>query len=382
MIKLNTHLSKSHVVQILLYLFTNGLFILKYFPRAGASSPIILIAYCVFLLVIIYLYNSYFHKVSDKIFKVAFWSLLGLMILGIIGLLIKIDPESVRVDRWSAVSYFLDYLFQGKYPYAAHTHVSVSNFASPFPIWHILNIPFYLLGDVGIGLIFFLLLTCITIQHFFKSYRKSFFFLLLLCIAPAYWWEVAVRSDSLSNAFLVFCLIFWYRKKRLSLSVNFWLTVVICGLISSTRLSAIIPLALFLFKPFIQLRWKQKVIFPLAILGVAVVTFIPFIFWDTENWIFFSRNPFMSQTSVGNPVVLSIMVVAGCIFAINWKSMVQFSNITSIFMFLFILSSQISLIITRGIHGSIFTDSLYDVSYFTLILPYILASLTFNTEQK
>lgn len=375
-------ITRPYILQILLYLFINGLFILKYFPRAGISSPIILIAYCLCFTVSIYLYNSYFRKVSEKVLKVAFWSILVLMILLIIGLLNKIDPYSVRVDRWSAVSYFLDYLFQGKYPYLAHTHVSATNFPSPFPIWHIINIPFYLLGDVGIGLIFFLSLTAITVHYFFDSYRKSLFFLLLLCTAPAYWWEVAVRSDSLNNALLVFVFILWYQKKKLSLSTNYWMAVIACGLIASTRFSAILPLALFFFKPFIQLPIRQRIGFPLAILGIALLSFIPFIFWDTTNWIFFSRNPFMSQSSVGNPYLLIGMIILGYLMAYHWKNMTQFLNTTAIFIFIFVLSAQISLMLVRGVNGSIFTDSLYDVSYFSLALPYSLAALAINTPNQ
>ena len=384
MIVFKTRFHKSYFIQILIYLFINGLFIFKYFPRVGASSSIIFAFFTTFLFFAVYIFKFYSYKVSEKTFKIAFWSLLILMILIIIWLLIKIYPYSVRVDRWSAVSFFLDNLFQGKYPYLAHTHVSESNFASPFPVWHILNIPFYLLGDVGIGLIFFLLLTAITIQYFFPSYRKSFFFLLLLCISPAYWWEVAVRSDSLSNALLVFVFILWFQKKNYSLSTNFWLAAIACGLIASTRLSAILPLALYFFKPFIQLPWKQKIGFSLAVFGIAVLTFLPFIFWDTTNWIFFSRNPFMSQSSIGNPYLLILLILFGGWLAFKWKNEQQFFWIVSLFIFVFVLLSQLSLIYTRGIQGTVFTDSLYDISYFTLALPYCLGfiSNSLNKNEK
>jgi hypothetical protein len=331
----------------------------------------------------VYVYFSLSDKVSEKLYKIAFMSLLVLTLAAIIGLLIKINPYSVRVDRWSAVSFFLDYLFQGKYPYLAHTHVSTTNFPSPFPIWHIINIPFYLLGDVGIGLIFFLLLTITTIHYFFESYRKSFFFLLLLCISPAYWWEIAVRSDSLSNALLVFVFILWFKKRDYSISTSFWLVVAACGLIASTRLSALLPIALYFFKPFIQLQWKLKILFLASTLCVTIATFTPFILWDTRSWIFFHRNPFMSQASIGNSYLLLAMVLLGCILAMRIKTISSFFNSASIFIFIFVLSAQISLIITKGIHGSIFTDSLYDVSYFTLILPYTLMSIVFvNNKQN
>jgi len=374
--------SRPLIIQGLLYLFVNSLFILKYFSRAGINSPAVLIAYSIIIILSVYIYCSTAYKITEKLFRIVFWAFMCLIGLAIIILLIKIDPYSVRVDRWSAVSFFLDYLFHGKYPYSAHTHVSVSNFASPFPVWHILNIPFYLLGDVGIGLIFFLLLTAVSVQFFFTSYRKSFFFLFLLFLSPAYWWEVAVRSDSLSNALLVFTFILWFERKKYSISTNFWLTVIACGLIASTRLTAILPIAVYFFRPFLQLSLKHKLIFIVSTLGVTIVTFTPFIFWDTTNWIFFHRNPFMSQTSVGNPYLLFAMLLLGCLIAIRIKTFSQLFNSVAIFIFIFVLSSQVSLILTRGIQGSIFTDSLYDVSYFTLILPYTLAAIASTKQQK
>lgn len=376
-------LSKSSYIQLFLYLFVNGLFILKYLPRSGVNSTFSLAFYLVLVFGIVLVYRIYFHRISEKAFKLAYRILLIIMILAIIGLLFKIDRYSVRVDRWSAVTFFLDNLFQGKYPYLAHTHVSTTNFASPFPLWHFINIPFYLMGDVGFGLIFFLLLTAYIIQVFFSDYRKSFFFLLMLFLAPSYWWEVAVRSDSLSNALVVFSFILWFQKRNYSLANQFWLGVLACGLIATTRLSAILPIALFFFKPYFQLSVKQKIIFPLAVIGIIIIFFLPFVFWDATSWIFFSRNPFMSQTSVGNSYVLLSMVVLGGFAAFQWKNVNQFFSVTSVFLFIFILTSQLSLLYSRGVQGSVFDDSLYDVSYFTLLLPYCLAYLSvyINSEK-
>jgi hypothetical protein len=373
--------STTYIFQILLYLFVNALFILKYFARAGFSSPLVLIVYSLSIFAFSLFYKTYSPKIQERVFKITFWSILSLVILSIIVLLVKIDPYSVRVDRWSAVSFFLDSFFQGEYPYAAHTHVSTNNFASPFPIWHLINIPFYFMGDVGIGLIFFLLLSTLSIHSYFQSYKKTLFFLLLLVMSPAYWWEVAVRSDSLSNALLVFSFIIIFIKRKYSLSKNFWFTVVVCGLIASTRMSAILPVALFLFKPYTQLPWKRKIIFPAAIIGVCLLTFSPFIFWDTTNWIFFSRNPFMSQSAVGNPYLLSVMLVIGGLAALWWKNTKQFLFITATFIFLFIFVSQLFLFFKFGVDtASIFDDNLYDISYFSLFLPYSLSYLSSNSE--
>ncbi|MDD3319911.1 MAG: hypothetical protein PHS59_00500 [Paludibacter sp.] len=372
--------NKQFYFQLSLYLFVNALFILKYIPRAGANGIAILFSYLLVVIAGVILFKKNAIKLPEKTFKIAYLILIALMVIIIAISLIYIDRYTVRVDRWSAVTFFLDGLFNGQYPYGIHTHVSETNFPSPFPVWHFLNIPFYLLGDVGIGLIFFLILVTISIQVNFRSYRKSFFFLLLLFISPAYWWEVAVRSDSLSNAFLIFVFILWWIKKRKTLEHNFLFAIIVCGLLASTRLSAIIPIALFLFKPYWNLSWKRKIIFPIGILIVIAITFSPFVFWDTTDWVFFSRNPFMSQTSVGNTYVLGGLILLGIVFGLIWNNYNQFFFATSTFLFIFMLISQLSLVLTRGVDGSVFTDSLYDVSYFSLILPYSIFFLSEKTQ--
>jgi hypothetical protein len=296
-------------------------------------------------------------------------------LVAIVGVLIVVDPLTVRVDRWSALTYFWDSLLQGHYPYSAHTHVGPNNFASPFPLWHVISLPFYLLGDVGIELLFFLIITAIAIKKFFTSYRISFFFMLLLLISPAYWWEISVRSDSLSNGLLVFMIILWYLKNNRSFSNNFKSTILLCGIIASTRMSALLPLAIFFFQPYLQLSTKQKIIFPLSVLGIAFLVLSPFIFWDTDTWIFFSRNPFMSQGYNGSVYIFLIMIPIAIFMALRWKNTQQFFNNASLFIFIFILSSLIFRVIKAG-EGNLFSDGISDISYFNLVLPYCLAFLT------
>ena len=367
---------RKHSIQIFLFLFVNALFIIKYFPRAGISPVVSLAIYIIFFLFLVSSFYTFSQKVSEKIFKNAFCGLLIIMILAIVGALIIINPYNIRVDRWSALSFFWDSLLIGKYPYSTHTHLSATSYPSPFPLWHIINLPFYLLGEVGIGLIFFLVLTASSIHLFFKSFRKSFFFLLLLCISPAYWWEVATRSDSLNNALFVFIIILWLAKTNRTLTNSFLLITVICGLVAATRLTAILPLALYLLKPYLKLPWRLRIIFPLTILGIFLLIFSPFIFWDTNNWIFFHRNPFMSQADKGNSYILIFMLIVGYFMALKWKNIHQFFYTSSVFIFSFILLSQVNLIYHYDWSKVLFMDHICDISYFSLMLPYCLAYFT------
>jgi len=175
---------------------------------------------------------------------------------------------------------------------------------------------------------------------------------------------------------LVLSIILILQSKSWTLCNCLTLTAVLTGIIVSTRLSAMLPIALFLFPSFLTLNFREKIRFLIIIIGMVLFLFLPYIFWDVQEWIFFSRNPFMSQSSVGNIYLLLVMIGIGIYLSVSWKNFEQYLSTTSLFIFIFIFASQISLILTKGIQGSVFTDSLYDISYFSLLLPYSIASLT------
>lgn len=358
-------------IQIIIFLIINSLFVLKYSPRYSLNPYLSLVIYFGFVSTVYFTYRKIASFGTEKLFKILYFTLLFLAICAIATSLILIDPYTIRVDRWSALSFFWDSVFSGKYPYGTHTHVSETNFASPFPIWHLINLPFYLLKDVGISIIFFLCLFSFAIYKYFESYRKSLLVIILLLISPAYWWEVLVRSDGLSNALLVMMLILWYSKNNKSLTNNIAISILICGFIAATRFTALLPLALFFFQPYLKLSIKQKIIFPLTAFIIATVAFLPFIFWDTETWVFFSRNPFMSQTGNGDWRILLVMFFVGVFMALKWNTIEEFFATAAIFISTFILFNQL-VRLSKFEEANFFSDAVVDISYFTLAIPYII----------
>ena len=362
-----------------IFLFTNLLFIFKYLSRYSASSPLLSgLVYIVFVLGLFFLVTGLRNRFSEQTFKVLSWIIIA-GAFSVIGLALwKIDPLSVCVDRWSATSYFLDALFDGRYPYGVHTHVppTAHSYPSPFPFWQYVNIPFWLMGDVGYGLFFFLLLPFLAVKWFTNSYKSTFLFFLLLFLSPAYWWEVTVRSDGLSNAMLIFCLILYLEKKRITFSTHFWTLVLLCGCVAATRLSAVIPMALYLLLPYTrQSSVGRLILFPVSVLLVAGYFFLPYIFWDTETWIFFSRNPFMEQMRQGNSLVTLTILLLGIGLALRSKTFMQRIRTISWIVFLFILLTQIVRFAGDSFPGFLFNDDC-DISYFTLAFPYCLFSLS------
>lgn len=360
---------------IILYLAVNLLFTFKYSARTSFNPYFVSSVYAVSILCFYWLVKSFHNKFSENTYKWLLLLLVTAMTALIVVILTKVDRYSINVDRWSALTFFWDGIFRGEYPYGIHTHVWEGNFPSPFPFWQLLALPFYLLGDVGIQIIFFLIALAFMLRYFFQSYKQPFLFILFLALAPGYWWEVLARSDSLSNAFFVFFVILWYMKSERKIDNHLISTILVIGAIIATRFTAWIPIALFFFPAFLKLSTKNKILLASGALLIAFLFFAPFVFWDTETWVFFKRNPFMSQTGNGNPFTLLIFAVLGIFLSLNWKTNRQFFIFTAFLIFTFILTTQFAIMIPRG-GITLQENSVFDLSYFNLCLPYCLISLS------
>jgi len=378
-------MSKQRIIvglEWLLYLVINLFFVLKYIPRTGWPVLPLTVAYGVGVTGMAWLFLGYLKpRWSERTHRaIAIGMTIG-MVTVIAAALIHIDRMSIQVDRWSATTYFLDALFQGRYPYAVSTHLFEGNYPSPFPLWHYINIPMWLCGDVGLGLIVFLALTIWAVYVWLGSWRIVTTMLLLFGMSPAYWWEVMTRSDGLSNALLVVDILLLIEHYRLTMQNHWWQLAILCGLLATTRFSTMLPLALYFFYPYITAKNPRIWIgFPLIVVAVFIALFAPYIFWDTDSWIFFQRNPFMSQSGPGNHWVLLFFVALGIGVAAQKKSFAYFLQTTGWYIFLFMLVSQLILVITTD--ATLFGIQC-DISYFTLALPYCaiwLANSELNAE--
>lgn len=362
-----------HAVQWGIYLLVNGLFIYKYSMRADIVSPWVLIAaYCAFIAAICHL------AARCRPGHRATTALLITATAAVALLLWKVEPLSVNVDRWSATTYFLDALFRGEYPYAVQTHIG--NYSSPFPLWQYINIPFWLLGDVGLGLIPFLWLLACGVRHFTQSARTTFFYMLLLLCSPAYWWEVVVRSDGMSNAILVFCVILLMVRQRITFSTQPLTTSLLCALVACTRLSAALPLGILLLRPWLTSTLRAKAISIAVITAIAAAFFAPYVLWGGDTATFLERNPFQTQTfQVSLP---SMLILAASLLYVAWRRRQPTWMLAAIptVMLAFILATML----WRNLHKpgiAIWYDSDFDLSYLSLSLPYTILILAY-TQSK
>ncbi|MDO4171195.1 MAG: hypothetical protein Q4D28_00610 [Prevotellaceae bacterium] len=361
----------ASLVQWGIYLFVNGIFIYKYSMRADIISPYVLIAVWAAFIAAAYIMAAR-HITAWRRATAA----LLLSATAMIGVLLwKVEPLSVNVDRWSATTYFLDALFHGDYPYAVQTHIG--NYSSPFPLWQYINIPFWLMGDVGLGLIAFLWMLAYGVRQFTQSTRSTFLYLLLLLCSPAYWWEVVVRSDGLSNAILVFCTIMIMCRRDITFTSRPVTTSVISGLVACTRLSAALPLGILLLRPWLWSSLRVKLLSTVIIAAICLFFLAPYMFWDGNAAIFMERNPFQTQTfQVSLP---GLLLFAGSMAFVAWRKRPTMWMLGAIpvVMLAFILTTMLwHNMYKPGV--SIWTDGDFDVSYLTLSLPYTILLLTYN----
>lgn len=300
----------------LLFLSINGLFLTKY---ADGVTPInSYIAGGGYMLVvglILAAHSKYGNRLtlSLRVEKVLLGAMLAIFTISALFLLHAIDPYQLKVDRWSAIHNFLALMFDGKYPYNAVTHMG--QYASPFPVWIALHIPAYLLGNVGYSQILFFIGTVVAIGMLTKNVRVSLLFCSLMMASPAFWYEVAVSSDFMSNMMVAAVAIAYMHTRNIQLGNNPYKVAIAVGLLFSTRLLVAIPLTVFLFADFWQLRanTKRMVTISAVAMGIFVLTFLPFILWDIRHLAFLRHNPFILQTNKMDLwlVIVGVVLAAG-----------------------------------------------------------------------
>jgi len=306
----------------LLFLAINGLFLVKYTQGiTPVNSYLIAAGYMSIMALILLAIDKYHTRLpySDRMGKVFLGLLLATFTILSLFIIYKIDPYQLKVDRWSAIHNFLALIFDGKFPYDAVTHRG--QYASPFPVWIALQIPAYLLGDVGYSQILFFVGSVLSLGILAKNVRVALLFCLLMMASPAFWYEVAVRSDFMSNMLLALVLIAFLRYKEINLINAPYKVAILVGLILSTRLLIAIPLAVLLFSDWWTFRANPKKIIAVsaAVTAVFALTFLPFILWDIQHVAFFRHNPFILQTNKMDLwlVVLFLAVAAAVSFFTN-----------------------------------------------------------------
>ena len=366
-----------HRIALLLYILINTLFVEKYVSRVTSLHWIFAIVYIVGIVCLLWAIRQYSHKCKHP-FK---WFLVLLIVFACIAgiLQLSIDPLSLNVDRWSAIHNFLSGMFCGHYPYGQQTHLG--GYGSPFPVWQILHIPFYALGNVGMSIIIVTLLFLWTLNRLYSP-KVAFVVGILLCISPAFWYEIAVRSDLITNMMLSALIAEWLVHKNVKLINNVIGLAILVGLTLSTRLIAVIPLCVLYGYEFLQLSWKKQSLFLLIILGTFTLTMLPFALWQGSTLLFFEYNPFVLQTRQGSFLVLLIFA-CGAIGVTIWMHgrMNYRTIITGLLLTSLVVMSFVEKMWKENLWTELFSPT-FDITYLSVALPFYIVYLSLSLTKK
>lgn len=366
-------------ILLFIYLIINVLFVEKYVTRITDCQFVFSIIYVAIALLII----SFFSKrISTFTHTKKLVIGLGIIFLSLgIGVQYALDPYSIQVDRWSAIHNFLATMLQGEYPYSASTHLG--GYGSPFPIWQIFHLPFYAIGNVGLS-IFVVTIAFVATIHYFHSSKVALMTIVLLGISPAFWYEIAVRSDLITNILLIATIIEWLSNKQIKLLQHPYSLGILSGLILSTRLVAIIPLCVLYGYEFLHIHWKKQVLFLLTTIVTFTITFIPFILWNGSTLFFFEYNPFVLQTRQGSWLVLAVFAIIALSITLYIKGNNKYiSAATGVVLTTLVAMAFVEKMWQEQLWGDLFSSA-FDITYLSVALPFYIIHLSrsFLQEQQ
>ncbi len=357
------------ILHYILYLVINSLFVLKYTSRLNNYNEYVFtLIYFILMFLIIFLYLKI--SIREYYYKYVFWVISFMFFAFTIYLNVAVDGQTLNVDRWSAMEAGINALLQGEYPYSAIDHLGGRT--SDLPTLFFIGIPFYLMGSVGYLQSFSFLAFFLIMLISFKEYKDRLFGLLLLVLSPSYIWEIYVKSDLISNFILVLVFLIIIQNR---INKNKKLNIIITsfGAIAFilTRLTAIIPIALLLFKQFYNLSLKEKTRF-LVIALLTSIVFFYICFQSVGNLEHFMRyNPFELQNR-HLPVLISfITIIMSIMYSFKVNDLTSLMKLSTLLLLLPILISFLINVNENGIFSSIFNSS-FDISYFNIIMPFLL----------
>jgi hypothetical protein len=367
----STHASRT-AVSLVLFTAINLLVIVKYAPRfhlsaaAGAAAYVAAVAAGVWL-------STRMRGAFGKRRRLLPALLVGLAVLLLFAVLERVSPSGLRVDRWSAITAFNDRLLLGQFPYEARTHLGSR--VSGLPLLFVVGLPFQLAGDVGYLQLFVLMAVVAAATWKWGRQFDLLWPALLLVTSPAFLWEVAARSDLMSNALLVVLFLAFCERWRGRLSGRRVAVVaVLAGLCAGTRLAMVVPMLVYFTGWFRGQAWWTGVGAVVAAVLVFGAALLPFAFWDWPA--FLANNPLAWQSSlVPAPVQLAALAVAvgaGRGASDLGQAAYRGGGIT----FVAVAGSFALAVSTLGFDGAL-RGSGFDISYFDIAVPFLLVPLLF-----
>jgi hypothetical protein len=350
----------------------NVLVLAKYGPRAGWSPMSLAIAYSG-IVAVGALVARRRGALSPRASAAVFWAVVAVAALGSLVLLDRVPAQSVRVDRWSAITSFNDRLLAGQYPYEARTHLGSR--VSGLPALFALGLPFQWAGDVGYLQVFVLVAFATICQRQWGRRFTLAWPMLLLVASPAYAWEVAVRSDLASNGAVAVMFLFLCERWRGGKTPGRMAAVgALGGLVASTRLVLAVPMLAYFVGYFDRDERTAATVSACAALATFAATLAPFVIWSPR--LFLENNPLSWQASLAPTSVQVAAVAASVVAGARAKGLAAKCGAGGLIVGAAALATFLFGVSAHGFDGTL-RGGLFDISYFDLALPFLAVPLLF-----
>ncbi|MDQ0067275.1 hypothetical protein [Chryseobacterium lathyri] len=378
--KILTSTKNSKVSSLMLfavYFVINFLFLTKYGIRQSFIPMSILIA--VFIAVHVFLFLVRKNELLVKKINVKLvYVLTGILGVGYIALChILKDPYQMNIDRWQTLDFSLDYWIQGKYIY--NTRNFMGNLSSYLPGQLLLALPAYLLGNVGYLQVAAFLLFSYAVLLEFKNNLIRFTAILMLGISLSYIYEAVCKSDFISSfIFVAAFILFWHSKFKGDYFQKPMLLGVCLGILFLTRSVAVIPLIIFLLKPFLATGINRKIKTVAAfILTVAILLLS--VFFPAENLDYIiQHNPLTLQGQSNKFVMLGFL---GATLAMSFcaRTINDVFYFSTCIVFLVMLSFVLEKYLLSGFG---FQHNLFSTTYLAACLPFSIIAYCFSVRKE
>lgn len=364
-VQINVNNSYTIISTIAFYilLLADSLFLIKYGSRV--ANHFLLAFLLVSYLGIRILIFNYLEKCSISILKQIFIGFIFFLIALSLYLFSKIDPATTLVDRWDAIVKWWDAWFLNKFPYSARTRWN--GFPSPLPFLQYLYLPFYLIGEIGFGTIFYVLILCIFIYYISNRIENIVLSLFIIISSVLIWREISVRSSTFSNGILILMLSYFFFHLDIKRLRNIIFIGIISGFALSTRFVTVLPIAVFVGYFLRNFNLKQFLIWSFTALVFFIITFLPILFnWEIS--LFLVHNPFLHHDN-HMPRFFSMLLLTISFFVGYFNKNIQ-PNIFSIATILTISAIFfVRIVVYNSNFYEAFFDSKADISYIALAYP-------------
>lgn len=357
----------NNIILFTVYFVVNLLFLTKYGIRQSFVSLNLLVA--VFFVANLFLFCiGKWTKIKKIVSKKLVYILIGSIAIAYIGLChVMKDPYKMNIDRWQTLEFSLEYWIKGKYIY--DTPNFMGNLSSYLPGQLLLSSVFYFLGNVGYLQVAAFLLFSYAIFLEFKNNFTRFIAILMLGVSLAYIYEVVCKSDFIASFIVVAAfMLFWHNKFKHDYFQKPFLLGISIGILCLTRSVVIIPLILFMLRPFLNTGWEKKIKFGISFL-LTVVVLLTTVFLPAKNLDYLLQyNPLTLQGQSNKYVMLFFIVLAILIslYVKRIETVFYFSAyITFLLMVCFVTEKYLTL-------GFSFQNNFFSTTYLAACLPFCI----------